>query len=133
MVVIEQVKVIIKNGDKYLLLKKVSAMFKEHIGGWEVSGGKLEQGEDAIVGGLREVKEETGQDCTIIKELSSLTHEKEENIIHTRVFLAILPSKSVTLSKEHSEYCWKSRDEIERMENVIYKESLLKYLEEAMS
>src|SRR3989338_8005131 len=108
---IHQVKIIIKRNDKYLLMKKVTATFKEHIGCWEVPGGKLESGEDAREGAFREVLEETKTRCTIIKELSPLTHEKEDIKIHTRVFLGTIKSGAITLSKEHSSYCWKTRKE----------------------
>ena len=96
-------------------------------------GGKLEYGEHVLLGGKREVKEETAQECTILKELLPVIHTEEGILIQTRVFLATIPITKITLSKEHSEYCWKTMSEIEKMENVIYKELLLKYLEEVQS
>ena|SRR3989338_7879668 len=128
---VRQVKIIIKRNDKYLLLKKVTATFKEHIGCWEVPGGKLEQNEDAREGAFREVLEETRTRCTIIKELEPLTHHKEDTTIHTRVFLGTLKSGAINISREHSAFCWKTIQETANMDNIIYKDNLLKYLREA--
>ena len=67
----------------------------------------------------------------VVKGVQRYLNEKEDMKIHTRVFLGTIKSGAITLSKEHSAFCWKTIQEIEKMENVIYKESLLQYLKEA--
>ena len=63
--VIDQVKVLVRYNGKYLLLKKVKDIHPDHIGCFEVPGGKVKPKEDSIFAALREVKEETGLNCKI--------------------------------------------------------------------
>ena len=69
---IYQTKVLVRNKGKYLLLKKLRDIHPEHIGGFEVPGGKINTNEDSKKASLREVKEETGLNCEIITELRFL-------------------------------------------------------------
>jgi len=80
---------------KILLIKRNKEPFKGH---WSLVGGKVEEEmpEEAM---LREVKEETGLDCSV-KKLSGIFYEKviKEDERHYLLFIYILeaPSKEVT-------------------------------------
>ncbi|MEK6857205.1 MAG: NUDIX hydrolase [Nanoarchaeota archaeon] len=127
---IKQVKVLIRNKGKYLLLKKTRDIHPDHIGGWETPGGKIEVGENAEKAVLREVKEETKLNCKIIKELKHLKLEKDGVKTSTRVYLAEAKNRKVKLSDEHSDFRWVSYDEIDKLDNAIYKDLLKKYVRE---
>ncbi len=128
---IYQVKTLVRYGGKYLLLKKARDIHKEHVGGWEVPGGKIKPGEDPIEAGLREIKEETGLDCIIITELNFLELEKNGIRAHTHVYLAEAPSDKVKLSDEHSAYRWVSYKDIGSLNRVVYRDLLKQYVREA--
>ncbi len=128
---ISQTKILIRFLGKYLLLKKVRDIHQDHIGGWEVPGGKINSEETPLKAGLREIKEETKLDCQIIKELKSLVLEKDNIKTKTYVYLAEAKKEKVSLSDEHSDYCWVSFEEIDLLENVIYRDLLKKYIKEA--
>ncbi|MBI5064893.1 NUDIX hydrolase [Candidatus Woesearchaeota archaeon] len=128
---IDQTKVLLKFKGKYLLLKKVKDVHPEHIGGWEVPGGKIKKKEDKINAALREVKEETKLNCKIITELKTLELEKDNIKTKTHVYLAEAETDKVILSKEHSDYIWIFYKQIDELENVIYKDLLKNYLKEA--
>lgn len=140
---ITQTKVIVRHNGKYLLLKKVKDIHLDHIGGWEVPGGKLKSNELPINGAIREVKEETGLNCEIIKELKKLELEKDGVKTITYVYLANLKdnknnnfknnvnnntNSNVKLSDEHSDFVWITYDDVDKLENVIYKDHLKRYL-----
>jgi 8-oxo-dGTP diphosphatase len=126
-----QVKILVRYKGKYLLLKKVKDVHPDHIGGWEVPGGKIEPHEDPIEASMREIKEETGLDCRIIKELPLLELEKNGIRTHTHIYVAEASHDKVTLSDEHSDYQWVSYDDIDHMKQVIYKDILKQYVKEA--
>ncbi|MBS3123058.1 NUDIX hydrolase [Candidatus Woesearchaeota archaeon] len=126
--VIDQVKVLVRYNGKYLLLKKVKDIHPDHIGCFEVPGGKVKPKEDSIFAALREVKEETGLNCKIITELKPLNLDKEGIHTLTRIFLAESFTAHVNLSKEHSDYIWVVLNEINYLDKVIYKELLLQYV-----
>ncbi len=128
---IVQAKVLVRHKGKYLLLKKARDAISEHIGGWEVPGGKVKQGETPRKAAEREVFEETGLKCTIIAELKLLKMEKENLKITTHVYLAETENKNVALSSEHFAYRWVSYGEIDSLKKVIYKELLKRYVREA--
>jgi len=137
-----QTKVIVRHNQKYLFLKKVKDIHSDHIGGWEVPGGKVELEGLPKEAAIREVKEETGLDCQLIKELKKLELEKDGIKTKTYVYLAELINKisnkskdsknnvNVKLSDEHSKFVWATYREVDKLENVIYKEHLKRYLME---
>ena len=128
---VHQVKIIIKRNDKYLLLKKVTATFKEHIGCWEVPGGKLEPEETPQQGAIREIKEETTLPIKIISEFPPFIYTKDGTTVHTTIYLATTPTKKINLSKEHSDAVWTTIENVDKLSNVLFKEELKKYLREA--
>ncbi|MBI2151633.1 NUDIX hydrolase [Candidatus Woesearchaeota archaeon] len=129
--IINQVKVLVRYHGKYLLLKKIKDIHLDHIGAWEVPGGKVQLNENFISASLREIKEETGLDCKIITELKSLKLEKDGIQTLTKIYLAKSSTDKVKLSKEHSDYIWVTLKEIHSLDKVIYKDLLLRYVEEA--
>ncbi len=128
---IYQTKILVRYRGKYLLLKKVKDIHPDHIGGWEVPGGKIKPNEDPVTASLREIREETGLECKIIKELKFLELEKNEIRTFTHVYLAEALTSDVKLSDEHSEYVWISSSKIDSLNNVIYKDLFKQYLREA--
>ena len=57
------VGVICLRGDQVLLIKRGTA---PRLGQWSLPGGRMELGETTIAAGLRELKEETGVEATIL-------------------------------------------------------------------
>ena len=128
---IYQAKILIRYRGKYLLLKKVRDIHPEHIGGWEVPGGKIKPNEDPVTASLREIKEETDLVCKIITELKSLKLEKNGIKTLTHVYLAEASTDDVKLSDEHSEHVWISYSKIDTLDNVIYRDLFKQYVQEA--
>ena len=128
---IYQVKILVRFKRKYLLLKKVKDIHPDHVGGWEVPGGKIKENEEPIKASLREIREETGLKCTIIAELKFLELEKDKISTKTHVYLAESDTDKVVLSEEHSDYTWVNCEEIGKIENVIYKDLLMQYVRDA--
>lgn len=120
-------KGIVRFKDRYLLLKKAKDIVPENIGKWECPGGKIDRDEDPEKAVLREVEEETGLKCEIIKELPFLhkRDKKYESLCH--VYLIQAPSDKVKLSPEHSEYKWVRPEEVKDMPLVLFAELLLEY------
>lgn len=56
--------------------------------------------------------------------------EKDNIKTKTHVYLAEAKKDKVSLSDEHSDYCWVSFEEIDLLENVIYRDLLKNYIKE---
>lgn len=87
----------------------------DDIGGgtWECVGGKIEFGEDLETALLREIKEEVGLSVTIEKILYATTFKTDPTrqvVILT--YLCSSNSNEATLSKEHSNYKWATKDQL---------------------
>ncbi len=128
---IYQTKILVRYKGKYLLLKKVRDIHDDHVDGWEVPGGRIEKDEEPIQAAVREVEEETGLSCGILTELKFLKLEKNNFRIYTHVYLAEAHSDKVVLSDEHSDFVWITYDEIDNLQNVIYKDLSKQYVQDA--
>jgi 8-oxo-dGTP diphosphatase len=125
-------KAIIEFNNKYLLLEKIKDDISDNNKGkWEVPGGKIEENETPEQAILREIKEETGLDCQIIKELPLLNMKKENFESKCHVFLIKTTSNKVMLSKEHSNFTWVTSEEVKIMKSVLFPDILLDYLSQA--
>jgi 8-oxo-dGTP diphosphatase len=98
------VYVVVKNGDRFLLLRRKD-------GFWEFPGGGVDWGEDPEQAGKRETKEETGIEITSPLEflgVTSAVYEKDGNEKHSvyLVYLAETDKEEVSISGEHDEYRW---------------------------
>ena len=125
---IKLAKALVRFKDKYLLLKKIrDAFFKENIGKWECPGGIIDKDENPEKSILREVEEETGLKCRIVKELPSLRMSDENYDSHCKIYLLEAPSSKVVLSPEHSEHKWLYPQKIKNISLVLYASLLLEY------
>lgn len=96
-------KAVIKNGNKYLILKRspTSQTYPSH---WDFPGGKLEAGESAKKGVEREVKEETNLNVKAIKPVFAFTEELSKTPHIFIVYLCEKISGKIKLSHDHTEY-----------------------------
>jgi len=112
---------VVKFEEKFLLVKRNPEQ-KHNPNEWEFVSGKIESGELAEEAIIREVVEETGLEGEIIKS-GEVLEWIEEGIRWIVVpYLINVLEHNVTLSKEHTEYEWKTRKEI----NDRYLETVLK-------
>jgi len=116
------------NKGKFLLLKSAKdSVFQENIGKWEAPGGRIDKKENRTAAILREVKEETGINCFIIKEMEP-AHDKYKDVdSYCNIYLLKPLSTKVSLSLEHSEYAWFNYKEIKKLPLVKFADLLLPY------
>jgi 8-oxo-dGTP diphosphatase len=99
-------KAFIIQNNKLLILKRVKGdVQKPNI--WEIPGGRLNPGEDPILGLMREVREETGLYVTPRQPLSvrHFTRDDEQKITMITFFCKPSGGK-LGISEEHSNYKW---------------------------
>ena len=105
----------IKNGYKFLMLKRAETKIYEHL--WQGVAGKIEKGETAWQAAVRELKEETGltpKRMFIADHVSTFYEENGDLINLVPVFGIETETKRITLSSEHSEYKWMDFEDAER-------------------
>lgn len=124
-------KGLVRHNNKYLLLKKAKDTVPGDTGKWECPGGKIIPEEDPAKAILREVEEETGLKCNLIKELPFLEMKNDKVNSKCHVFLLESDSDQVTLSDEHTGFLWKLPEEVRQMELVLFADLLLKYFNHA--
>ncbi len=104
-------------------------------GSWDIPGGTLEDGENLVVGAIREVKEETGLDISdpeLFFQKSNIDIKKNKQFI-TLVFHAITSNKNIVLNPEdHEAYKWIKPSEVGTLEVVSYLPDCLRTFEELM-
>jgi 8-oxo-dGTP pyrophosphatase MutT (NUDIX family) len=98
---------VIERDNHVLLLRR--SLSKDHAAGeWEPGSGRVRQGEAALAAVLREAKEETGLDVTVLGLLDTFHFyrgtAREETI--GIVFHCRATGKDLTLSPEHVEAKW---------------------------
>ncbi len=115
------VKILLKKGNSFLILKNNKKDLNDLKVGWESPGGHLEESEDIEQALSRELKEETG--LTDIKVLcpihSFLFYPGQENSLGGVIYLAEYVSGEVYLDqKEHCRHKWATLSEIEQLEGT---------------
>ncbi len=96
---------VIKNqNDEFLIVKNSD--------GWSLPGGRLEKDNTPQEGLLREIKEEIGIENLKIQKVLFLDLSKSKETYRV-TFLCTTPETSVVLSKEHTEYAWVNKNNIE--------------------
>jgi 8-oxo-dGTP pyrophosphatase MutT (NUDIX family) len=81
---------------------------------WDLPGGKLDFGEDARKGIIREIKEETGLDVNELEilDINSGFNELKE-FWFTVCYLVVVKNPDIKISKEHDSFEWVSPKEIQ--------------------
>lgn len=108
-------KSLIKQGDKYLLLKR-SADSKFFASLWDFPGGKIDPDENVSNAVIREAKEETGLDVKPLKIVSELNYNEKSFDINFKIFSIESFSGEVKLSKDHTDFKWIDKKEIKELE-----------------
>lgn len=118
------VKAFIVSEKKILLVKRAEDDVQKP-GIWEIPGGRLELGEDPIIGLIREVREETGLYVRPSVPLTVRHFVRDDGQIVTMIvfFCKISGGDLTKLSDEHSAFDWV---ELEKCREIIspffYKE-----------
>ena len=106
------VKAVIVNNGKVLLLKR-SQKYENLVDQWDIPGGRINFGEEPIVGLKREILEETGLELTHVLDIldaSTIYLNKDTHIV--RVTYLVKCNGQISLSGEHTDSKWFSLDEI---------------------
>ncbi|MCX6708459.1 MAG: NUDIX domain-containing protein [Candidatus Woesearchaeota archaeon] len=126
------VKGIIVSDEKILLLKRSS---KEDCfpALWDIPGGKIAFGEDLNRALKREIKEESDIDAEVIIPFSTWSFFRNENTYVVGItFLCKLKNDKIqiNLSKEHEQFIWASKDDLDKLNmNENLKNNLKEFFE----
>lgn len=93
------------NESRWLFIKR-SHTSKWNPGKWDLPGGKLDPGENYMVGLRREVSEETGLNVIISSLFGAIEDETDDFRIAHLVMTGDYVSGEVKLSREHMDYKW---------------------------
>lgn len=115
--IVVAVKGIIFEEGKVLTIKRAT---DDEIGAetWEFPGGKIEFGEELEGALVREIQEEVGLVVTVEKLLYATTFKTDEErqvIVLGYLCRNSLKDKKVTLSKEHIEYQWATKEQVKKL------------------
>lgn len=108
--------VLINDGDILVLQNSPQQNNKDIIGQWELPGGRVEDGEIPETAVEREVEEETGLDCELVRPLATITVAEDGRERGCQYFLLKTDSRKVRLSREHSDHRWIKPDEFKQMD-----------------
>ncbi|MCX6737024.1 MAG: NUDIX hydrolase [Candidatus Parcubacteria bacterium] len=115
------VKIILKKGNTFLILKNNKEDINNLNVGWESPGGHLEENENIEQALFRELKEETNlTDIKILSPIHSFLFDTgKENSLGGVIYLAEYVAGEVYLdNKEHCMYKWTTLNEIELLEGT---------------
>lgn len=113
----QAVRVVILNSDGKILILKRNSSDIHYPGLWDVPGGGVDNKESLKVAAERELKEECNLEIEISKAPFNVFHHVEKQI-DIYGFDAGLISGEISLSKEHTEYKWISKDEWQNFEYI---------------
>lgn len=97
---------IVKKG-KLFAMKRASDDVQSP-GIWEIPGGRLDLGEDPVLGLMREIREETGMYIDVVYPLSVRHFIRDDGQIITMLIFLCKPKRGgqLKLSDEHSDCQW---------------------------
>ena len=91
---------------------------------WEIPGGRLELGEDPVLGLMREIKEETGMYIDIVYPLSVRHFQRDDGQVITMLIFLCKPKRggNLKLSEEHSESNWIDLKDKDKLNKFFHQE-----------
>ena len=114
---------IIFNKKKQILIIKRAADNDVLANYWDIPGGTLKDGEDPVIGAIRETKEETEldiNDLDLFFYTSNMDKKKNKQFIRL-IFMAEHQGGEVEVNpKEHSDYKWIDISEADQYQLVDY-------------
>ncbi len=112
------VKALIKKEDSFLIVKTKESEKNDDLTGWETPGGRLEEGEEIIIGLEREIKEETGLSVNILYPFNTFgLNMNQENALVGINYLAEYIGGNIKIDEnEHSRYRWATISEIKKLD-----------------
>lgn len=122
------VKLILENSSgEILLLRRSDKVSSAHR--WDLPGGAVDAGEGPKQAIIRELREEAGITIPTAQLFSSYLNTEHEDDAIILGFHAKTDTDEVTLSWEHEEYKWMSREEASQIEIPgIYAAMIREYL-----
>jgi len=103
----EGVILVVKRGEKFLLLKRAEEL--------EFPTGKVEKKNSSMEhAAWRELQEETGLYPSKLEYLGSFERKEKNKISIFHAFLVEKFAGEIKLSEEHSDFCWLTKEEILR-------------------
>lgn len=130
-------KGLVSDGAGNILLLKRSNSDSRRPNQWDLPGGHVDEGEEPSQAVIREIKEESGLDATLQHLLYAKTElvkweENDSKEVASNVtwqyFSCVANQKEVTLSHEHSDYCWVSLTEAMRIVEYHRHQEVLKHV-----
>lgn len=108
------VKGFILNNGKALIIKRAADV---RVGGgtWELTGGKINFGEDLEAALVREINEEVGLKVKIAKILFASSIQESARQIILLTYLCKCEDNKVVLSKEHTDFKWVRKEQLKRL------------------
>lgn len=113
---------IVQNRKLFAMKRASDDIQKPNI--WEIPGGRLELGEDPILGLMREIREETGMYVRPLCPMSVRHFQRDDKQWITMIVFFCKPMNGfLKISEEHSEHDWIPLDECkERLTDFFHKE-----------
>jgi len=101
------VKAFIVKNNKLFVVKRAGDDVQSP-GIWEIPGGRLELGEDPILGLMREIREETGMYIEVLYPLSVRHFIRDDGQVVTMLIFLCKPKRGgqLRLSREHDSFKW---------------------------
>ena len=88
---------------------------------WEIPGGRIDLGEDPILGLMREIREETGLYVDVVYPLSVRHFTRRDGQVITMLIFLCKPKKGhIQLSEEHSEFRWMEINDYKKLLNPFF-------------
>lgn len=122
------VKVFLKKGNSYLLVKRSQEKYKGAKGSWDIVGGRIEPGAGLIENLRREVKEETQLEIISEPKLiaaQDIIPNPEKHVVRL-TYIAETTGEPVLDTTENVEYKWLTIEQIKAQDDLdIYVKEIV--------
>jgi 8-oxo-dGTP diphosphatase len=113
---VSQKTILCRADGKFLTIRR-SATAPYRSLNWDLPGGDLDFGEDARVGMIREIKEETGLEVSDLKVIDAISALNDSGEFWMTICYSGHPAtENVKLSYEHDDLRWVTPDEFQTLE-----------------